>query len=449
MPGSGTVTPIVPSPPGPSTFSIAEPLPYTLLSLPRYAQIMGVNPVHFQGAVGEEVFPLGDNSCNDLWPRHTWQQPNRVSHEDLTYAIQDAEIEIAQVLGYFPAPYWIAQEVHPFPRFYRQDMQRLNGRDISARRIGIQTRFGKVISPGRRAVSYIGTATVAGGSLAYSDADGDGFIDRATVTLPTTLTNVCELKVYHVGTEGYQEWEIRPARTKSISGGAVTFIFPAWLFIDPDIQSEYPTTEGFRGINLTTTDNYVTSVDVYREYTDTTAYSAEFFWEPDPQYTIGICSICGGTGCTACALTSQDGCIHIRDAESGLVVPAPATYADGAWSAACFSVCRDPDEVKFWYYAGALDNLNLRNSTCNMLPPRMQRAIAYLATARLQRPMCSCVAVTALYEKLQRNLALSGAESYQITEDDLDNPFGTRAGEIMAWKWVHVTAQHVIKGNAV
>ena len=448
MAGGGTVTPIVPGPSGPSTFQIAEALPYTLLSLPRYAQIIGVNPAHFQGALGEEVFPLGSNACNDLWPRHTWQQPDRISHEDLAYAIQDAEIEIAQVLGYFPAPYWIAQEVHYWQRIYRQDMQRISGKDITQRRVGYQTKFGKVISPGQRAVTLIGTATVAGASLVYSDADSDGFVDRATVTMTTTETNICSLKVYFAGESGNQEWEIRPERSKSISGGVATFIFPAWLFIDPDIQSAYPTTEGFRGINLSTTANYVTSVDVYKEYTDTTGQSAEFYWEPSAQ--IEWCTVCSGTGCAACTLTSQAGCIHIRDAESGLVVPTPATYADGAWTGSAFAVGRDPDEMKIWYYAGALDNLNLRGSTCKVMPPRMERAIAYLATARLERPMCSCSSVTGLYHKLQRDLAFADASgSYQINDDDVGNTFGTKAGEIYAWRYIQNTAEHVLKGNAV
>jgi hypothetical protein len=326
-------------------------------------------------------------------------------------------------------------------------MQRIYGREITGRRVGYQTNFGKVISPGQRAVTLVGTATVAGGTLQYSDADGDGFIDRATVTLPTTETNVCELKVYHVGTLGNQDWEIRPSRTKSISGGTVTFIFPAWLFIDPDVQSAYPTTEGFIGINIDSTINYVTSVDVYREYTDTTGTSATFYWEPEPQ--MGYCTSCSGTGCPACTLTAQNGCIHIRDAETGLVVPTPATYTSGAWASSCFTIGRDPDEVKIWYYAGALDNLNLRGSTCHSMPPRMERAIAYLATARLERPMCSCANVTALYHKLQTDLALSETRSYQVTEDHLANPFGTRFGEVSAWRWIHDTAQHILKGVAV
>ena len=84
------------------------------------------------------------------------------------------------------------------------------------------------------------------------------------------------------------------------------------------------------------------------------------------------------------------------------------------------------------------------------MQPRMQRAIAYLATARLQRPMCSCTSVTALYHRLQTDLAFSGGGgSFQVTESDLGNPFGALFGEISAWRYIQNVAEHVLRGVAV
>lgn len=432
-------------------FVISTDLPYTLLSLPRYAMLMGINPVHFQGAAGTDVFPLMGNACSDLIPQHSWQATGRVSREEIAYAIQEAEFEIATVLGYWPAPFWIAQEVHPYPQHYRSDVWATDGLDVRLQRIGIKTKFGKIIEPGQRAVSLVGTATTAAGTLAYTDADGDGFVDTATITLPTSLTNVCELKVYFEGFGGAQEWEIRDPRTKCCSGGNVIFNFPAWLFIDRDIQSAYPTTDGFQGVNLDTVDNYVTSVEVYREYTDTTAASAEFFWQPEPQNLSGFCTICGGTGCAACQLTAQTGCFSIRDAESGIVSPSPATYdaTNAQWSGNCFSVCRNPDEVSLWYKSGKLPNINLRGASCQELDNRMARAIAEYATTKLARPICSCQYVAERYRKLKEDIALTGEVSFQVTEDDLANPFGTERGAVLAWRYLHNVADNIIHGVAV
>ncbi|MHC4736652.1 MAG: hypothetical protein ACYTDW_19680 [Planctomycetota bacterium] len=310
-PGIGVGTPITP---GVGTgLSIAEPLKPTLLSLAYYAQIMGINPVHFQGAAGDIVFPAG--RCSDIWPRWSWQADDRVSHEELARVIYDAEQDIARELGHFPAPTWIAQEQHRFPRHHRPDVYRRDGLNVRAQRVSIRTRYAKLIQGGRRAVSLVGTATTAGGSLAYTDEDSDGYAETATITLATALTDTCEIKVYFAGTSGDQAWEIRPARSKTLAGGNIVMVFPSWLFIDPDLQGAYPTTAGFSAIDVTTVTPLVTSVDVYREYNDFTANAATFFWEHQPaRLAVGsLCTSCGGSGCAACSLISQDGCLSVRD----------------------------------------------------------------------------------------------------------------------------------------
>jgi hypothetical protein len=442
-------TPIQPG--SPTGFDIAEPLKFTHLSLPYYAKIMGISPVHFQGAITNTVFPITRNSCQDLWPRYSWQSSDRVSHEDLSRAIYDAEQEIAQVLHHFVAPTWVAQEVHRFPLFYRRDLFKRGALNNRGARASLRTKWGKVIAPGQRDLTPIGTATVTGNSLAYTDEDGDGFAETATVELATTLTDACEIKVYFSETGGAQEWEIREPRSKSISNGTVTLVFDSWLFINPDLQSTYPTNEGFTAIDISTITNYVSSVDVYREFNDTTETSATFYWEPDPPATNVFCGTCGGVGCEACVLTTQDGCLYIRNAELGEVVPQPATYSvsDTQWGGAAFTVCRDPDMVKLWYYAGQYDNRFLTGQSCQPLANDMARTIANLATARLERPFCSCANVTALAEHLRVDLAHAGEVSFQIPPEDLSNPFGTRRGEIMAWRKISKLTPRRMTGVAV
>jgi hypothetical protein len=67
------------------------------------------------------------------------------------------------------------------------------------------------------------------------------------------------------------------------------------------------------------------------------------------------------------------------------------------------------------------------------------RTVAGLAAARLERPLCSCSQAFGDRMKSDRAHASSGtssSSSFQISPSDLDNPFGTRLGEIMAWKHV-------------
>jgi len=399
---------------------------------------MGINGAHFNGAANATVMPVTDNACNDVWPQYSWQASDRVSRDDLAQEIANAEQDIADAINYWPAPVWVAQEVHPYPRHHRPDVIQAGGYDVRGYHKAIITDYGYLISPGQRATASVCDAAV----VVYSDEDGDGVMETATVSVATSLTDECEVKVYFEGYGGIPEWEIRPARTKTIAGGTFTATFWKWQFIDPDLWDALTTVEGQSAIDWTIIGNVVATVDVYREYTDTTAVSAQFYWEPKSAPLNWIDNLncgCGGSGCEACGLTTQTGCLHIRQQRAGLIVPAPATYSDvdAAWSAASWSVCRDPDLVKLWYYAGFWDNRKRRGDVCEPLSRWWQETIAWLATARLERPFCSCANVTALAIKLQTDLSLLSAEtSFNVSETLLSNPFGTRRGEVMAWKRV-------------
>lgn len=429
-------------------------IPYTLLSLDRYAKIMGINPAHFWTATAPDldpqVFPL-NNRCSNIWPHYNWQNADQVSHYDLAIAIGEAESEIANYLNFWPAPKWITNEVHKYQSHYnRQSYSNLY--NVRGQLKSIVTKYGKIINTGQRAVSLIGAATVAAASLAYSDEDGDGLAETATVTVATTLSNAAEINVYFSEKSGAQNWEIRDARSKSISGGIFTAVYDSWLFVDPDERNKFPTSNGFEAINISTTDNYVISVDVYREYTDITQKSAELYWERQPSNTNIFCSICGGVGCEVCTLITQDGCAHIRDVKHGFIVPQAATYdSDTAqWTRSELTECREPDQVKIWYYAGNLSDEFLSDFTHLRLSNFWAQTIAWLATARLERPLCDCSNVTALYNHLRADMVeTSGDVSRFLPTEKLLNPLGTKRGEIIVWDRISKFAKKIQRGYTV
>lgn len=433
--GTGTMTPVSGGGAGGGP-DFAQPLQRTILSLPSFAAIMGLNPPHFSGGFGQTVFPVGSN-CDDVWPRYPWQASDRISLSELADTIYNVEEEIANYLGYYPGPKWIAKEMHPYPRHHRRDVYGL-GSNSRGQYKSVITKKGKFIQAGQRAVTLLDDSV----AVVYSDESGSGINDTATITVATSLTDECEINAYFAGTGGALEWEIRPARSKTISGGNVILVYDSWLLLDPDLLAAYPTTAGFDGLDLATSTNFVAAVDVYREYTDTTTKSAEFSWEPKPLNALlnTVCASCGGTGCAACANTTQDGCLHIRDVDRGIAVPTPATYDEDeeSWSLAQWSECREPDTVKIWYYAGDLDERFLRGESCERLSKYYAQAIAWMASARLERPPCGCQNIRAMFNDLRRDLAFSGTGegdgSYFISPEDLNNPFGTRKGEVMAWR---------------
>jgi len=413
----------------------------TLLSLDRYAAILGYAPTSFNSGVSNVIFP-GDLACRSLW-QYEWQDHDAVSREEIAREIAIAEQDIANYMGWWPAPRWIAQDVKMFPRFHRREYYDVGGTNLRFQLKGIKAKYGKIIEPGQRAVTYISTAEAQGVpcSKTFSDEDGDSFDETVTISCTgITTTDECEIKVYFAGHNGDPEWEIRPARTKNITAGTFTATFYAWQLIDPALWEAFPThaAGGTPAVDLDDTDSFVTEVDIYREYNDPTATSAAFYWEGEPSSLgTGTCSFCSGTGCEHCALTVQYGCATVRNAELGVLVAAPGTYDEdeGAWTSDAWSVCRDPDELKLYYYCGNLSELNLAGRRCTGLSDQWARVIAFLATSRLRRPLCDCSGVSSLVDWLQTDMARgTREETYTVLWDDLSNPFGTRRGEMEAYR---------------
>lgn len=418
--------------------------PRTLLSLERFRALVGIQPAAYWGAAGSAYFPEV-NASGDIFYQFYWQSENNVSREEIASAIKEAEDDITRVLGYSPAPVW-TEEVANYPHHYRRDVYEWNVGNKS-----VQLGQGKFIQGGQRA----STLLAAGVTVTRTDTDSDGFKETATITTPTTLTDACEIKCYFAGESGNPDWEVRTPRSVTISGGNVTFKFWSWQLLDPELQQQLKVLGQIEPINVEADASYVTTVDVYREYNDFTETSAQFLWK----YAGGLpgfcCTTCGGSGCIACELVSQDGCIHVADADGVFVVPVPASYSDddAQWQySTTLTVCRNPDLVKLWYYAGDLSQEFLAGRTCEPLSNFWAETIAWLAVARVNRPFCTANNSQTLLNSLQRDMSFTGSRqegSFVVSQADLDNPFGQRAGEIKAWKRVSRLTSSLMMGAAV
>ena len=418
---------------------------HTLLSLDRYAEIMQVSPLFFSGAVSSVIFPLTE-SCGSVWYQYNWQHAGQTSREELAGKIASAEEEIARYLGYWPAPKWIVNEVHPYPQFYRRDVVRRNMTDIRGQFPSIRLNWGKFIQGGQRVSTHIEDVAVS-----RVDSDLDGYEETVNITATVTTTDACEIGVYFAGHNGDPEWEIRPARSKSISAGVFTASFYSWQFLDPGLSNAFPTTD-FSAIDADDDDSYVDTVEVRRTHNDYTESHGLLYWENRPSVGIG-CSVCGGVGCSACAFTTQDLCIHVRETDLGVAVVTPATYDsdDGRWEETAMVVPRDPDQVSLNYYAGEQSREFLSSFSCDPLPHFLAEAIAWLATARLERSICDCGPTTAFFEEMRRDMSItsSGDISRFIPDSVISCPFGTRVGEVKAWRRIDLRLDSVNLGVAV
>jgi len=395
----------------------------TLLSLDRWARIMHVNPVHFAGAVGSLIWPAS-GACEDIWPQYSWQTTEElVGREDVGMAIATAEEDIKNALGKSAAATWEIDEAHgySFP-------------DMRPRLV--QTEYGEVIAPGRRAVTLI----EAEAAVVRSDPDNDTWFERATVTVTTDVTDIRQIKLYFAGHDGDPEWEIRPLRSVSISSGVATITLDAWLLIDPDLWEAYPSNNDFTGIDVTVNSNFVDAVDVYREYNDTSQNGVIFYAQGSGG---GFNYCCGGVGCDVCSGANYGGCFSVVDSRLGSVTPYPASYEGGVWSYTRPVDCRPTQRITLSYYAGLVDKQYAAGKSLDPLSHYMAETITWLSVARLPKALCSCNNLRDTVEALQvdatvmREPAANATLFARFEKMDMFNcPFGTRVGEVRAWQRV-------------
>lgn len=443
---------------GKGKMDAVTPLPYTLLSLERYRSLLGFGPSFFWQAAGSSVFPL-INACDDIFYQFYWQNEQQVSREEIANAIKEAEDDITRVLGYSPAPHWVDDELRDYPRYFRPEVTEWGMSDVRGFGKSVQLSQGKMLEGGQRAVTLI----QAGVAVVRTDTDGDGYKETATITATTDLTDKCELHCYFAGELANPDWEVRTPRSVTLSGGAVTFVFWSWQLINPELQQRLTVTTQSGPIDIEADASYVDTVDVYREYTDFTQPSAMFIWERQQLYGLGLlpagwcCSSCGGNGCMACEFITQDGCIKAKNASGQNVTPQPAAYnSDTAqWDYNSLNICRDPDMVKVWYRAGDVSQEYLAGRSCDPLSHYWAQAIAWLATARINRPFCACnnsQAFPGSPNNLQRDMSFTGSKvlgNFRVSEADLQNPFGSRVGEVKAWHKVSRLTDSLMQGVAV
>jgi len=395
-----------------------------LLGLDHYARVMGIDPLHFQGGFST-VRP--EPGCSDVWFQHDWQDPKKVSRDQVARLIAEAELDIANELGYWPAPTYIEDEFTQYPHPQRRDMYGF-GLSVSLRPKTIRAKWGHFLGGGQRATELMGIE-----SYVTFDADGDGFAELAqfVLTVPTTF-DVTQIRAYYKvwdaldaencrtdpSSEGPDPaWEIRPLRTQLV-GTTLTVWIKVWQLFRPQLHEAL----NAGAIDADDPTVYVDEIIFYREYTDPET-QVQFLWGAD----IANCDC-------SCARSTQVGCLSVVDQRSGFLAPRPATYADGVFTTTNWAETVEPDALRLWYRAGYIPN-RYKSGMEESLDQYWAKLIAMLATARLEWPLCSCTNVQLLADAWREDLARVNAQrSFAITPDDLQNPFGTRAGEALVWK---------------
>lgn len=400
----------------------------TLLTVARWGEILGLHPLHLQQV---DVASVQSSSaiCGQPVMQYAWQNNDRTAREDVAVAIATAEAQLTDLLGYSPLPDWFAEETAPHDQNWRPEIFPWGSQPVRGMPRTQELRRGYFIGGGQRAVSVIDDSV----AITYTDEDSDGYEETATVTAATTVTDVNQIALFYRaadtpdGTAADPDWEIRPIRV-SISGGTATIRFRRELAVIASLLTPLEP----EAVDGTNDANFLTHVDVYRRYTDPTT-SVRFEWEPGGGWVGG----CGS--CVGCAYTAQTGCLLSHDDRNSIVRIQAATYSadDAAWTAAGWSACRAPDRVTAWYRAGYRDGRRPR--PYYDMDPLLERCVAYMAAALIERPMCGCNNVTSAMAMWRTDLAFTpvgdvGGGSFQLSAGDLSNPLGTRYGQVWAWR---------------
>lgn len=112
---------------------------------------------------------------------------------------------------------------------------------------------------------------------------------------------------------------------------------------------------------------------------------------------------------------------------------------DTVWAAANWSNCSVPDRVLVRYLAGwPLENGQMAKSWA--------RVVAMLSAGELPPLVCACEEAHRELHRWQFDLSRAAGEmdeQYSISQEDLNNPWGTRRGQVLAYKQARGTGLRV------
>lgn len=344
----------------------------TLLSLEQFAEIIGANPFHFQ-MVTCLAHPYRTD-VQDIVFKYAWQDYEHAGWEEIALAIASAEAKIASYIGFWPAPKYVEQETTEYPKFntagIEMESYSYNAIHTLTRYPTIHCEWKKFIKGGRRRVDVV-TLSVP---IVYSDEDGDGFSETATITisgLTTTDWLPKEIGVYPL-TDTDPTERIRNLKV-TITSSTVTIVGSSVLFINPALWEAARDGTSINGDDSTV---FLTEVNVYREYCSDlgTTYAPLLLMEQDTAAT------------PLTAFSTTYGLLQPYNKERSIVSLIRASWDStaNAWvygSSSCSTVA--PNLAQVYYLAG------VDTDGQGKMQPMLARAVASLATALMTKPVIS------------------------------------------------------------
>jgi len=375
----------------------------TLLSLDHYAEILGLDPRHFN-QLRCNAFPVVSH-CESIWYQHDWMDKGKASREGLARAIAQAEQMILNETEFSPAPQWFEAEKHIYPR---QDRVLTNYGTVifpsqnQDRRKTVTTRYGYFIEGGRKKIDAIGSWRF----VQYFDLTGDGFAETAKVVVPyinaDTLLTKERIGVFH-STNTDEVNRIRGLRI-GLTSTQIVIEGDSAKFVLPHLWNDGAVIDGDNPLNFL---EEVLVYDIHTSEAGTSFAPIVFEWERS----------------TSIAFATAFGVLRARDPNLGIVTPVPTVWDSTTlkWLAAYFNVTDEPYYANLYYRAGFPVDYK------GWMSAPFDRAVAALATALLTEPICGCGGAEKLAEEWQSR------PGRPVAFEQLAAPLGSKNGAWEAW----------------
>lgn len=368
----------------------------TQLSLDRFAEIVGIHPLHFN-QLRTPPFDGDDRAvgCDGVIYQHRWQSNNGTpGRTDIAREIAQAERDIEQLVRFPLIRRWITNEQVPL---------------VSARPFQLQWKY--MNSIGVRATTLIEEAV----TVATEDEDEDGFEETAVVS--TTLTQEQydalgdvgeELRIFYPEKGPLPQWEIRPIRVSiDVDTLELSIRCNVCQLVDPKLYEKMIPDV----LDPTGSATYLSEVDIYRVYTNDAI---------EDSYQL----YCGNT---VSEVSTAGLAVYLTDRDGSIVEVGRPYFAD-------LCLCLSDPGARLSYVAG------FPGSTYTRMASPLENAVAILAISRLGG-ICKCVGVPSYNRDLSivSHTETSGPGLMTQTRwanppaRVTKNPFGTSEGARMAY----------------
>ena len=409
---------------------------YSPVSLDSFARRQGIHPLVFHGITA---------TCLDesLGCDHPWHQyPSfKNSRDELARNLAIGSDLVKEWIGYAVAPTW-ESEVHQIKNNVRTKFRQLDYSCGDSFRL--HTKYRKVIAGGQMASEQV----ALGEPITYTDADEDGICETATVTI-TPVTGFTDEQEYHVflpDKEGQLKYRIPHADLDYDDvTETLTITIDFWELVDPsnfsvlrnDLVNACCLGDPINCAECYQ-DGFLTNVDVYRVYNDTSALQAEII------RPIGGQCKCNRDDECVCETESRPACIEVVDCERGVIRVRPAVFVPNEQCYVADDIgCDfyDYDRIRINYFAGCTEPSCDRNVTsireaCEWLAC----AVDLLALSKMAR-ICTCTCPLIDINSLKRPVTLiTDTSSYIVPENLSQAPFGQLLGQVQAWQML--TLEH-------